>query len=178
MNVIEIVGRNADGSEGPKRIPRFPTGADFRLEILPSIFKAEMFAGTSLVWIDMGVDFNRKKGTCEETRRCRIPVRICCSGFSARVSGVLYSCLKEGTVMETARNGNIFVRLLENVKREDADTSNTTDAENSNESRTEIAESEKKTFNIKPVRTTNKVETISLFVGSPTAPKKLASLCP
>ena len=136
MNIVEIVGLNGlNGAESGKKELKFGQEANFRLEILPSIFKAKEFSGSEIVWLETGVDYQRGHGSGFVEKPVRIPVRICSSGFSENIAeNVRYAFMDCGCRVSLSDGKTYRITLKTNVKADGTAEDSDNDA---NEGRTE-----------------------------------------
>ena len=136
MNIVEIVGLNGpEGAESGKKELKFVQEANFKLEILPSIFKAKEFSGSEIVWLETGVDYRRGHGSGFVEKPVRIPVRICSSGFSDDIAeNVRYAFMDCGCLVSLSDGKTYRITLKTNVKADGTAEDSDNDA---NEGRTE-----------------------------------------
>ena len=136
MNIVEIVGlKGPKGAESEKKELKFGQKADFRLEILPSIFKAKELAGSDIVWLEPGVDYQNGSGSGFVEKPVRIPVRICSSGFSENIAeNVRYAFMDCGCRVSLSDGKTYRITLKTNVKADGTAEDSDNDA---NEGRTE-----------------------------------------
>ena len=138
MNIVEITGLNGpNGSESGKTELKFPSKADFTLEILPSVFKAKVFAGFDIVWIDPGVAYSRTRSNGKpEKRPVMIPVRICSSGYNPNIADRIKYALEGGGSVFSLSDGKSYRVSLKKEKTSESDhESEASSADGSSETR-------------------------------------------
>ena len=140
MNIVEIVGlKGPKGAESGKKELKFGQKADFKLEILPSIFKAKEFAGSDIVWLEPDVDYQKGSGSGSVEKPVRIPVRICSSGFSENIAeNIRYAFMDCGCRVSLSDGKTYRITLKTNVKADGTAEDSDNDA---NEGRTETRHS-------------------------------------
>ena len=178
MNIVEIVGLNGpNGAESGKSELRFAQKANFQFEILPSIFKTKEFAGFDIIWLEPGVDYQKGSGLKLVEKPVRIPVRICSSGFSEDIAeNIRYAFLESGCIVTLSDGKTYRIKLLTNVKANDAAEEGDNDA-GTNEGKTETRPNNS-AFKATPVKEGEVVKTTYAFAevaeGDKVKPTKLS----